>query len=50
VNLVVFAVEFDEPGLEVGAHRPRDVVHAGEVPVTEHFVPELRHEDQVRAG
>jgi hypothetical protein len=47
VNVAVLAVEFDQFGLEVGAHRPHDLLHPGEVSVTEHFVPKLRHEDQV---
>ena len=45
--MVVLAVELDQFGLEVGAHRPHDLLHSGEVPVAEHLVPELRHEDQV---
>jgi hypothetical protein len=39
--------ELDQFGFEVGAHRPRDLFHPGEVPVGEDVVPELRHEDQV---
>jgi putative transposase len=34
-------------GLEVGAYRPHYLLYPGEVPVSEHPVPELRHEDQV---
>jgi hypothetical protein len=32
VDVVVLAVELDELGLEVGAHRPHDLFHPGEVP------------------
>jgi hypothetical protein len=46
VDVVVVPVELDQLGLEVGAH-PHDLLHPGEVPVTEHPVPKLRHEDQV---
>jgi hypothetical protein len=46
-RVVVLAVELDQFRLEIGAHRRHDLLHPGQVPVTEHFVPELGHEDQV---
>ena len=47
VDVVVLAVELDQLGLEVGAHRPHDLLHPGQVPVAEHLVPVFRHENQV---
>ncbi|NYF59135.1 hypothetical protein HDA35_004966 [Micromonospora purpureochromogenes] len=41
------AVELDQVGLEVGAHRPHDLLQAGQVPVIEHLVPKLGHEDEM---
>ncbi len=45
--MVGFAVELGELDFEVGTHRPHDLFHAGEVPVSENLVPVLRDEDQV---
>jgi len=47
VDMAVAAVELDQFGLEVRAYVPHDRLHAGQVPVGEHRVPELRHENQV---
>ncbi|BCJ75756.1 hypothetical protein CS0771_53000 [Catellatospora sp. IY07-71] len=47
MHVVVLAVELDQLGLEVGADVAHDLFHPGQVPVAEHLVPELRHEDQV---
>jgi hypothetical protein len=47
VDVVVLVVELDELGLEVGVHRPHDFFQAFQMPVGEHLVSELRHEDRV---
>jgi hypothetical protein len=47
VDVVVFAVELGQLGFEVGADRSHDLLHAVEMLVSEHLVPELRHENQM---
>ena len=48
MHVVCFAVALDQLGLEGGAHIPHDLFHAGQVPVGEDPVRELRDEYQVR--
>jgi IS605 OrfB family transposase len=47
VHVAGLAVELGKLGLEVRAHRPHDLFHAGQVRCGEHRAPVLGHEDQV---
>jgi hypothetical protein len=47
MDMVVLAVELHQLALEVRAHRPHDLLHARQMNIGEHLVPELGHEDQV---
>jgi hypothetical protein len=48
VDVIALAVELGQPGLEVRAHVPHDLLQTFQVPRGEHLMPVLGYEDQMR--